>query len=181
MPILTEPTTVVHRSFLAAWDELGPAEERWMGARTIAGVERDVSREEAADPAAFAHLVEAIKAEAWPETELPPDLVHQTVLWFVDGDEWLGRLSIRHHLTPALTELGGHIGYVVRPSARRKGYATQMLTQSLPIAADLGIDPALVTCDTGNIGSRRVIEAAGGELEDERHGKLRFWVPTHVL
>ena len=75
--------------------------------------------------------------------------MHQTVLWFVDGVDWLGRLSIRHHLTPALTEIGGHIGYYVRPSARRQGYATQMLTQSLPIAAALDIDPALVTCDTG--------------------------------
>ena len=83
-------------------------------------------------------------------------------------------------LTPALHELGGHIGYVVRPSARRKGYATQMLTESLPFAAQLGIDPALVTCDVDNHASRKVIEAAGGELEDERHGKLRFWVPTHV-
>ena len=106
--------------------------------------------------------------------------MHQTVLWFVEGVEWLGRLSIRHDLTPALTEIGGHIGYYVRPSARRHGYATQMLTQSLPIAAALGIDPALVTCDTDNVASRKVIEAAGGELEDERHGKLRFWVPTQL-
>jgi len=55
-----------------------------------------------------------------------------------------------------------------------------MLAQSLPVAANLGIDPALVTCDTDNHASRKVIEAAGGEYEDERHGKLRFWVPTHV-
>ena len=55
-----------------------------------------------------------------------------------------------------------------------------MLAQSLPVTAGLGIDPALVTCDTDNVASRKVIEAAGGELEDERHGKLRFWVPTHL-
>jgi len=53
-----------------------------------------------------------------------------------------------------------------------------MLAESLPFAASLGIDPALVTCDTDNEGSRRVIEACGGKLEDERHGKLRYWVPT---
>ncbi|MEU4194682.1 GNAT family N-acetyltransferase [Kribbella sp. NPDC026611] len=181
MPILTEPTVAVHQSFLAAWDELGPHLERWMGARSIAGpFEEDWTREQAADPAEFARLVEAIKTEADPDTELPDDLVHQTVLWFVDGDEFLGRLSIRHWLTAALNEVGGHIGYCVRPSARRRGYATQMLVQSLPVAAALGIDPALVTCDADNAGSRKVIEAAGGELEDERHGKLRFWVPTHV-
>jgi predicted acetyltransferase len=181
MPILIEPTVAVHRSFLAAWDELGPHQERWMGARTISGAdEEDWSRERAADPDEFARLVAAIKTEADPETELPPDLVHQTVLWFVDGDEFLGRLSIRHELNPALLEVGGHIGYCVRPSARRRGYATEMLVQSLPVAAGLGIDPVLVTCDVDNVGSRKVIEAAGGELEDERHGKLRFWVPTKV-
>jgi predicted acetyltransferase len=180
MPILVVPSTAVHRGFLAAWDEAGVAEARWMGARSVAGAEEEWTRQQADDPAEFARMVEAIRTEAEEETTLPPGIVHQTVLWFVDGVEWLGRLSIRHDLTPALTEVGGHIGYYVRPSARRKGYATQMLTQSLPIAAALGIDPALVTCDTGNLASRKVIEAAGGELEDERHGKLRFWVPTHV-
>ena len=68
----------------------------------------------------------------------------------------------------------------MRPSARRKGYATAMLAESLPIAAELGIDPALVTCDTDNDASRKVIEACGGELEDERNGKLRYWVPTQL-
>jgi predicted acetyltransferase len=177
MPTLIEPTLAVHRSFLEAWDELEPSEERWMGAASLA---RQWTRAEAEDPDEFAELVEAVLAEADEATEMPPDIVHQTVLWFVEGNEWLGRLSIRHSLTPALMELGGHIGYLVRPSARRKGYATQMLTQSLPFAARLGIDPALVTCDTDNDSSRKVIQAAGGEFEDERHGKLRFWVPTRV-
>jgi predicted acetyltransferase len=180
MPMLTEPTVAVHRSFLAAWDELGPDEGHWMGAHAYGEIEQEWTREQAEDPAEFARLVAAVKAEAHPETPLPPDIVHQTMLWFVEGDQWLGRLSIRHELTPALRELGGHIGYVVRPSARRKGHATDMLAQSLPVAAGLGIDPALLTCDTDNLTSRRVIESAGGELEDERHGKLRFWVPTHV-
>jgi predicted acetyltransferase len=180
MPILVVPTTAVHRSFLAAWDELGPDHERWMGAKSIADNDEEWTRQQAADPAEFHRLVEAIRAEAEPETVLPPGIVHQTVLWFVDGIEFLGRLSVRHWLTPPLLEVAGHIGYCVRPSARRRGYATQMLTQSLPIAAALDIEPALVTCDAGNVGSRKVIEAAGGELEDERHGKLRFWVPTHV-
>lgn len=138
------------------------------------------SRQQAEDPVEFARLVAVIRSEADESLELPPGLVHQTVLWFVDGDEWLGRLSVRHDLTPALLELGGHIGYVVRPSARRQGHATAMLAQALPWAAKLGIDPALLTCDAGHEASRKVIEAAGGELEDERHGKLRFWVPTRL-
>jgi predicted acetyltransferase len=176
MPILVEPTTAVHRSFLEAWDELSLSEARWMGA---GGFRESWSREQAEDSGEFARMVEAIRADADESVPPPTDLVHQTVLWFIDdGVEWLGRLAIRHTLTPALHELGGHIGYCVRPSARRRGHATRMLHQSLPIAARLGIDPALVTCDSDNEPSRKVILAAGGELEDERHGKLRYWVAT---
>jgi predicted acetyltransferase len=180
MPILTAPTSAVHRSFLAAWDEFMAEDERWMGARTIVGDEQEWSREQAEDPVEFARMVAAIRTEADPATELPSGLVHQTVLWYVEGDEWLGRLSIRHRLNPALLEVAGHITYGVRPSARRQGHGTRMLAQSLPVAAELGIDPVMVSCDTDNVGSRKVIQAAGGELEDERHGKLRFWVPTRV-
>jgi predicted acetyltransferase len=179
MPELVLPTVDVQRSFLAAWDELTGAEERWMGARGHAP-EQEWTREQAADPAEFAAMVAAIRHDADPDAVLARDLVHQTTLWFVDGDEWLGRLAIRHRLTPVLVELGGHIGYVVRPSARRKGHATAMLAQSLPIAAELGIDPALVTCDADNVASRKVIESCGGEFEDRRDAKLRYWVPTRT-
>jgi len=66
----------------------------------------------------------------------------------------------------------------VRPSVRRRGYATLMLRLSLPVAHQLGIDPALITCDDTNVGSRRVIEANGGRLASASDGILRFWVPT---
>ena len=159
------PTVDVQRSFLAAWDELTGAEERAMGARGHAP-EREWSRAEAADPAEFTAMVAAIRHDADPAAVLAPDLVHQTTLWFVDGDEWLGQLAIRHRLTPVLLELGGHIGYYVRPSVRRRGHATAMLAQALPIAAELGIDPVLITCDADNVASRKVIESCGGEFED---------------
>jgi predicted acetyltransferase len=64
------------------------------------------------------------------------------------------------------------------PSARRRGHATAALAQSLRLAAGLGIDPALVTCDDTNVASRQVIEKNGGVLEDVREHKMRFWVPT---
>jgi predicted acetyltransferase len=96
----------------------------------------------------------------------------------IHGDEFLGRLSVRHRLTPLLERVGGHIGYEVRPSARRRGHATSMLRAGLPIAARLGIDPALVTCDVDNTASRLVIEHAGGRLGEPCNATLRFWVPT---
>ena len=113
------------------------------------------------------------------ETVSRPGWVLCTNLWWVDdAGEYVGRMSLRHELNEGLLELGGHIGYDVRRSRRRHGHATAMLRAVLPLAHDLGIDPALLTCDTDNLGSRRVIERCGGVLEDQRRGKLRYWVPT---
>ena len=95
-----------------------------------------------------------------------------------DGPQVVGRISLRHELTAWLLEVGGHIGYAVRPSARRRGHATRALALMLPVAADHGLDRVLVTCDVDNVGSRRVIEANGGVLEDVRGTKRRYWVPT---
>jgi predicted acetyltransferase len=62
------------------------------------------------------------------------------------------------------------------PSARLRGHATAMLAAALPVARSLGVTDVLITCDTDNVASRKVIEANGGVLEDQRGGKLRFWV-----
>lgn len=119
-----------------------------------------------------------MRAQALEDTPRPPGFVPSTTLWWIDDEKYLGRLAIRHRLTPNLLELGGHIGYDVRPTARRRGHATAMLRGALPVARGLGIESALVTCDVTNVGSRRVIEANGGVLEDQRGVKLRFWVPA---
>lgn len=125
----------------------------------------------------FRAFADEVRAQRLEETPRPAGFVPATELWWVDGDEFLGRIGIRHRLTPALLEMGGHIGYDVRPSARRRGHATAMLREGLIAARRLGIKSALVTCDTDNVGSRAVIERNGGVLEDERSGKLRFWMP----
>jgi predicted acetyltransferase len=178
MPRLVPPTTGVRISFLEAMDEFraegrgGPDDDSMIAHEMQAfGPTWDT------EPG-FAAYVEQLLVDALEETPRPAHWVPSTTLWYVEGSDYLGRLAIRHRLTPMLLEMGGHIGYDVRPSARRRGHATAMLRAALPVARDLGIDPALVTCDTDNVGSRKVIEAGGGVLEDERHGKLRFWVPT---
>jgi predicted acetyltransferase len=131
-----------------------------------------------ADLAEFARYLRELADEARDQSPRPDGRVPQTTLWWVSGEEYLGRISIRHQLTARLREIGGHIGYDIRPSARHRGHATAMLAAALPVARSLGIDPALLTCDADNIASRKVIEANGGMLEDSRHGKLRYWVPT---
>jgi predicted acetyltransferase len=131
-----------------------------------------------ADPVTFEEFCAYTVALSRPDTPRPAGWVTGTYLWMVEEDTVLGRISLRHELTPWLLEVGGHIGYAVRPTARRRGHATAALALMLPVAAERGIDPVLVTCDTDNVGSRRVIEANGGVLEDVRGQKMRYWIRT---
>ena len=88
--------------------------------------------------------------------------------WFWESDGNLqGVINVRHRLSPGLREVGGHIGYSVARSHRRKGVATAMLGAVLPLCRALGIDRALLTCDVDNPASARTIEANGGVLERE--------------
>lgn len=132
------------------------------------------------DPGVFAEYVESVRADAREDSLRTEGHVPASSLWYVESDTYLGRIAVRHRLTPRLLEWGGHIGYDVRPSARRRGHATAMLHAALPIAGRLGIDRVLVTCDPDNIASRKVINACGGVFEDERCGKLRFWISTEA-
>jgi predicted acetyltransferase len=83
---------------------------------------------------------------------------------------------IRHELTPQLRAEGGHIGYHVVPRHRRRGHATAMLAGALGWCRGLGLKKVLVTCDETNTGSRRVIEANGGELAELSVGTCRYWI-----
>jgi predicted acetyltransferase len=178
MPRLVAPTITVRDSFLEAMAEF-QAEGRG-GPDDISMIAHEIQSFGPTwrTPAGFARYVDDLLIQAREDAPRPTGWVPSTTLWYIDGTTYLGRLAIRHRLTPMLREVGGHIGYDVRPSARRRGYATAMLRDALPIAREIGIESALVTCDTDNVGSRKVIEANGGVLEDERHGKLRFWVDT---
>ena len=95
----------------------------------------------------------------------------------------VGFIQLRHSLNEYLLNEGGHIGYSVRPSERRKGYATQMLRLCLVEARLLGIKNILVTCDVDNTGSEKTAVANGGVFEnifDSGNGpsKKRFWIST---
>jgi predicted acetyltransferase len=112
--------------------------------------------------------------------------VPQTTMWLVESGEFIGDAKIRHRLNNRLFTSGGHIGYGVRPSARNKGYATEMLRQSLLWLRDnLGLDKALLSCLVENEASARVMEKNGGQLIDItphplETGKMqkRYWVPV---
>jgi predicted acetyltransferase len=176
MPELVEPTVAVHASFLAAMREF--AREGRAGDDTMVGHDLAEWSGRWETDEGFAAYVGAVVRERDEDAPRRPGWVPCTTLWWVDGSTYLGRIAIRHRLTPALREFGGHIGYDVRRSARRQGHATAMLAAALPVAAALGIDSALITCDLTNVGSQKVIEANGGLLEGQCGEKLHYWVRT---
>jgi len=118
------------------------------------------------------------------EETVPKGFVPDTWYFLMDGggDKILGRLAIRHRLNDhLLNNPGGHIGYAVAPSERRKGYGTEQLRLGLEKCREMGIGPVLVTCHKDNIASAKVIQKNGGVLEDERvsgEGKVfqRYWI-----
>ena len=178
MPQLSLPVVRVRQSFIAAMAEFRAEGRGGSTDGSMIGAELREYGERWVLPEGFAEYVDWLRDQALEDSPRPDGYVPSTTLWWVQDDEYLGRLAIRHRLTPHLHEVGGHIGYDVRPSARRRGHATAMLRSALPVARGLGIESALVTCDVDNIASRKVIEAAGGILEDQRASKLRFWVST---
>ncbi len=103
----------------------------------------------------------------------------------VEDGRVVGIIDLRHHINhPILSTWGGHIGYIVRPSERGKGYAPQMLRLCLDKARQRGIDQVLVTCHPENTASERTILRCGGVLENEiatDGGTVRrYWIDTET-
>ena len=113
---------------------------------------------------------------------LPEGYVPASTYWLVGGGRILGTCDLRHRLTDALRDFGGHVGYSVRPSQRGKGYGTRQLALVLAEAGRLGIRRVLITCDKNNIASVRVIQKNGGVLASEsfseQGGRItrRYWI-----
>lgn len=108
--------------------------------------------------------------------------VPDTTLFCLDDDRniFVGAVNIRHYLTEEMLVNAGHIGDGIRPSERRKGYATAMIGLALKEAKKLGINRVLMCCDKENIGSAKSIMKNGGILENEVivNGvtEQRYWI-----
>jgi len=133
------------------------------------------------DPSDFAAMLQELYAEEAGEN-LPAGWVPASTYWLATEEQKLvGAVNIRHQLTVPLLQSGGHIGYGIRPSERRKGYATQILALSLQKAKELGIGKALVVCDATNLASERTILKNGGVADEsfvEEDGNIvkRYWI-----
>ncbi|MBM7516622.1 GNAT family N-acetyltransferase [Nocardioides nitrophenolicus] len=175
MTALVPPDVARWQSWAAMVDDFGgPGEMHGSGHWNLEG--DPVPTE--AGCAAYVAMTELTSTADLDGTRVP-----STYFWIADGaggpdDDLVGFLHLRHLLNDWLLEEGGHIGYSVRPSARRRGHAGRALALGVRAAAGLGIERVLVTCDVDNEASRRTIENGGGVLEDERRGKLRFWIAT---
>jgi predicted acetyltransferase len=152
MAFLTEPSERYQASYLDALQEF-QAEGRHLEPplETIA--------------ADFARFVQHLRERA-DRTKLKPGWVPGSDFWFIDGSDYIGRLSLRYELNEHLLQMGGHIGYEIRPSRRRQGYGKLILTYGLVQAKAFGLERVLLTCDQDNLGSRKIIESQGGRLEN---------------
>ncbi|MCR5564176.1 MAG: GNAT family N-acetyltransferase [Gammaproteobacteria bacterium] len=119
------------------------------------------------------------------EREMPsdPKYVPSSLFYAYDEDRdvMVGAVNIRHCLNDNLLKTGGHIGDGVRPSERRKGYATKMIALALEECKKLEINKVLITCDKDNIGSRKQIMNNGGIkeneiIEDDGNIVERYWI-----
>ncbi len=150
---LIRPTTELKDTFLAGLAEFQQEGLAWVLDLNIDELKKDFEKFVAS---------ELTKRTLWTK-DIP---VEETEMWAVLEGQYVGRISIRHKLNADLRVMGGHIGYDTRPTYRGQGIASSMLKLALPIAKQLGITEALLTCNDDNVSSIKVIEKNGGVLKE---------------
>lgn len=99
-----------------------------------------------------------------------------------EDNKIIGMIDLRHELNEYLAKISGHIGYAIRPTERKKGYAKIQLYLCLIKAQKLGLEKVMISCDETNIASSKTIEALGGIFEREEYDKEKnrtvrvYWI-----
>jgi predicted acetyltransferase len=168
---LVKPTTELREEYLEFYHEWKASDEKmvpWVIQK---------------DPTNFNDMIQSL-LDAEKGENLPEDWVPDSTYWLVAEDKRvLGVVNVRHRLTENLMNCGGHVGYGIRPSERRKGHATKLLSLSLEKTKELGINETLVVCDKWNEASKRTILNNGGKpdrdfIEEDGNVILRFWIKS---
>lgn len=158
--------------------ELGEMIDEWRADQVANGTNRSPWAIFKNDYHDFDYYLENLEIKEATDGKVP-----DSVFFLLDEERGrlLGAVNIRHYLNEALLKEGGHIGDGIRPSERRRGYATEMIGLALDECRRLGIDRVLMTCDKDNVGSAKSIVKNGGVLENEfvnSDGEIeqRYWI-----
>ncbi|GAB2872881.1 GNAT family N-acetyltransferase [Nocardioides pacificus] len=169
MTALSTPSPALYDAWLGCVRDFGDGPRDGSGDWQVPGL--------GPDAASFAALLEVVAASTDPATKPNDGHVRCDHYWVTDGADMVGFLAVRHSIdTEFLRTQGGHIGYSIRPSRRRRGHAARALGLGLDRARELGLDRVLLTCDEDNVASARTIETQGGVFESTLLGKRRFWI-----
>ena len=171
MPELIAPTASLHAAWLDAHAEWGPGQHEdgfGLGAS-----------DEVRSPGGFAAWLARLGAQSDPATTIDAGRHRCTYRWIVEDERVLGGIALRDG-DDDYVRWAGHLGYGIRPSARRRGLATWALGRMLDQARALGMDRVLAVCAVDNIASVKTIERCGGLFEGIADTKLgparRYWI-----
>ena len=87
----------------------------------------------------------------------------QDLFFLMQGNKILGAISLRYKCAG----IHGHVAYGIRPSERKKGYASKMLELALPVVKGYGHNPIIISCAKENVASAKVIINNRGILVEE--------------
>lgn len=170
---LVKPDSKYEKSYVEAFHEMQSDSDRaaWMYLGDSASFESIQKN--------FNAYVESLLSR---EQQAPVGFVRDSVYWAIQNNEIVGRIAIRHELNDFLKKVGGHVGYIVRPSARGKGIATEMLRMLLQTDKAKEVKNILLTCDEHNVASEKTIRNNNGFFESvvdvgpHTSRKKRFWI-----